>query len=85
MEIHKGSAVVDISNTRAFVSIIGFDGTVAMFDLSMLESMVDFLKLLKKQGFEQVEVGLEDDRGMVIFLDKPWTYFSIININHDSI
>ena len=65
--------VVSADKAKGFIEITEFKGQSAMIGLDVLKEFVEFLKLLKTLGFEEIEVGVETNRPLLIFLNEEKT------------
>ena len=57
-------------NTVAFLQIDKYEGQTTTVSLDYLTQLTDFLKVLKKMGFDAVDIGFEENHPLLIFLDK---------------
>ena len=61
----------NVINTVGFVSLNHkFEGQTTKILLSYMKNLTDLLGLLDDMGFTDLEVGVENDKPLLIFLDK---------------
>jgi len=60
-------------NTIGFVRVKEFKGAVIRVAIGDLLGLSEMLKALKKQGFTDVEIGIENNLPLVVFLSEDRT------------
>jgi len=67
MEFDEES-VMNISMTEAFVKVEEFKGNITIIDTEKFIGLIEFVKWLKKRGFENgIKIGIEDNAPLLIF------------------
>lgn len=82
--VDRKNSVVNNLNTIGFLALEDFKGQTTTINTDDLKNFIDFLKILKKMGFDEIKLGIEQDNPLLMFLDKQnKTAFAIAPIIHD--
>jgi len=71
LELDKG--VRNRDGIVGFVGVKEFHGQVTRIALSEAKGLVEYLKLLEKNGFDSVTVGVEKGEPLLVFIDDKRT------------
>ena len=64
------TTVKNLSNTVAFVNVKEFKGRVTKIDIERATELAELLKCLERFDFNSIEIGIEDNCPLLVFLDK---------------
>lgn len=68
MEIKKG--IVNSDDNEGFVIVKDFKGQTTTIHIDKLSGLIRLIKHLKSRGFRMLDVGVEQDLPMILFLDR---------------
>lgn len=66
----KEDTLSNIGNTIAFVHVDDFQGQVTKLSLYYMKQLMKLLEILEDMGFPAIEIGLQNDSPLLVFLDK---------------
>jgi hypothetical protein len=58
---------------KGFINVTGFKGHVTRVGLEQVKSALKLLDTLKNMGFYEIEIGIENDMPLLLFLDEDRT------------
>lgn len=66
----KENGLGNIDNTIAFVQVDDFQGQVTKLSLYYMKQLEKLLEILEDMGFPAIEIGLQNNSPLLVFLDK---------------
>ena len=69
----RKDTLTNLENIVAFVGIEDFKGQTTTIDLNYMRKLTEALNALADMGFDNIEIGVEDNYPLLVFLDKKKT------------
>lgn len=73
IKAERANTLSNLENTVAFVGIEDFKGQTTTINLNYMRKLTEVLNALADMGFDSVEIGVEDNYPLLVFLDKKKT------------
>ena len=73
IKAERANILSNLENTVAFIGIEDFKGQITTINLNYMRKLTEALNALANMGFDSVEIGVEDNYPLLVFLDKKKT------------
>lgn len=73
MKANIKGRVLSEDKIKGFIGVAGFEGQVTNIALEEVKNALKFLETLKNMGFTEIEIGVENDGPVLLFLDEMRT------------